>query len=49
MTPSLRRARPFEALEQGLTALEDMLVAQGFQPDGGLNELADQPVEERGV
>jgi putative membrane protein len=49
MAPLLRDARPFQALERGLSALEDLLVARRFQPDGGLNELPDRPIEERGV
>ena len=49
MTPMLRHARPFQALGQGLMALEDLLVAKGFQADGGLNELPDRPIEERGI
>jgi putative membrane protein len=49
MAPLLRDARPFQALEQGLTAIEDVLVARGFRADGGLNELPDRPIQERGV
>jgi len=49
MAPLLRDARPVQALEQGLTAIEDVLVARGFQADGGLNELPDRPIQERGV
>ena len=49
MTPRLREARPFHALQEGLAALEDMLVSKGFQPGADPNELPDRPIEERGV
>jgi putative membrane protein len=48
MTPRLREARPFHALQQGLAALEELLSSKGLQP-GGSNELPDRPIEERGV
>ena len=49
MTPRLREARPFHALQGGLAALEDLLASKGFQPGAGPNELPDRPIEERGV
>jgi putative membrane protein len=50
MTPLLRQARPFHALEEGLAALEALLAAKGFRAaEGGANELPDRPIEERGV
>lgn len=52
MTPRLREARPFHALQDGLAALEELLVAKGFQPGAGpaaINELPDRPIEERGA
>ena len=49
MTPRLRETRPFEALQEGLAALEDLLTSKGFQPGTGSNELPDRPIEERGV
>ena len=49
MTPRLREARAFHALEEGLAALEDLLVSKGFRPADGLNELPDRPIEERGA
>ncbi len=49
MTPRLREARPFPALQEGLAALEDLLASKGFQPGAGPNELPDRPIEERGV
>lgn len=48
MTPRLRDARPSQALEEGLATLENLLLAKGFQPGAGRNELPDRPVEERG-
>jgi putative membrane protein len=49
MTPLLHAARSFQALEEGLAALEGLLVAKGFQPGDRRNELPDRPIEERGV
>ncbi len=53
MTPALREARPFHALQEGLAALEAMLLARGFgTPDSGAakdNALPDRPIEERGA
>jgi len=52
MTPRLREARPFPALQEGLAALEDLLASKGFQPSAGpagTNDLPDRPIEERGV
>ena len=49
MTPRLREARPFDALQEGLAALADLLASKGFQPGAGPNELPDRPIEDRGV
>ena len=49
MTPRLREARPFQALQEGLAALADLLASKGFQPGADPNELPDRPIEERGV
>ena len=49
MTPRLREARPFQALQEGLAALADLLASKGFQPGAGPNELPDRPIEEHGV
>jgi putative membrane protein len=50
MAPLLRESRPFHALQDGLAALEALLVAKDFVADGiSTNELPDRPVEERGV
>lgn len=49
MTPRLREARPFHALQEGLTALEELLASKGFQSGAAPNELPDRPIEERGV
>ena len=53
MTPLLREARPFHALQAGLAALEALLVAKGLRaveagaPGGpGSNEVSDRPIEE---
>jgi putative membrane protein len=50
MTPRLRESRPFDALQEGLAALEALLVAKDFAATGaGANELPDRPIEERGA
>jgi putative membrane protein len=49
MTSVLAHARPSRALEEGLTALEQVLLARGFQPGSGRNALPDRPIEERGA
>ena len=50
MTPRLREARPFHALQEGLAALEALLAAKGFQGDAARdNPLPDRPIEERGA
>jgi putative membrane protein len=49
MTPRLREARPFHALQEGLAALEALLTSRGFQPGDGSGDLPDRPIEERGV
>ncbi len=49
MTPALRRRRPAEAIQQGLTALDDVLARHGFgAPGAPLNEIPDTPIEEAG-
>jgi putative membrane protein len=49
MTPRLREARPFHALQEGLAALDERLASNGFTPSDGSNELPDRPIEERGA
>jgi putative membrane protein len=49
MTPRLRESRPFDALQEGLAALEGLLTSKGFQPGTGSNDLPDRPIEERGA
>ena len=52
MAPRLREARPFHALQDGLNAIESLLVSKGFQAGAGsgtINELPDHPIEEPGV
>ena len=52
MTPRLREARPFHALQEGLTAIESLLEQKGFRRASGSrtdNELPDRPIEERGA
>jgi putative membrane protein len=52
MTPLLREVRPFHALQEGLAALEALLVAKGLRtPTAGVpgNELSDRPIEEPGA
>jgi putative membrane protein len=49
MTSRLPGGRPFQALEAGLAAIEDVLLAKGFQPGEGPNELPDRPIEESGA
>jgi putative membrane protein len=48
MTPMVGGGSPFPALEAGLAAVEALLVAKGFQPGDGRDELPNRPVEERG-
>jgi putative membrane protein len=50
MGDSLRRRRPADALQEGLSAIEALLQHKGFRAGhAGPNELPDRPVEERGV
>lgn len=50
MTPLLHDARPADALQAGLTALEEMLRHKGRAGrTGAENELPDRPIEERGA
>jgi uncharacterized membrane protein len=53
MRPRLREARPFHALQEGLTAIEALLTSKGFQAGARssavINELPDRPIEERDV
>jgi putative membrane protein len=49
MTPRLRETRPFHALQEGLAALESLLVSKGFRPDAalaGTEQLPNRPIEE---
>jgi putative membrane protein len=48
MTPSLRAARPADALEAGLVAIEELLAGKGLEARAGGDELPDRPIEERG-
>ena len=49
MTPSLRDARAFDALRDGLAAVDRLLTATGFHADGSeRDELPNRPIEERG-
>jgi len=50
MTPYLREARAFHALEAGIAAVERLLVARGFNGNAGsTNELPSRPIEESGA
>lgn len=49
MTPRLREGRAFHALQEGLAALEELLLSRGFAPDASANELVDRTIEERGA
>ncbi len=49
MTPRLGDARPFHALQEGLTTLDAVLVSRGFQPGDDMNALANRTIEERGI
>ncbi len=50
MTPLLRHARVFDALREGLAALEDMLGEKGCHGHAGAeDQLPNQPIEERGA
>ena len=49
MTPQLAAGRAFNAVQDGLAALEDLLESHGFRPDDEPNELPDRPIEERGA
>jgi putative membrane protein len=49
MTPDLHGKRPFDALQEGLADLQDLLARRGFRPrEGSVNELPDKPIQERG-
>ena len=49
MTPLLRKQRVTEALQEGLTALERLLLERGFSPDAAAHELPNRPIEEAGA
>lgn len=50
MKPHLREARRAHALQEGLSAVEQLLVSKGFRGRSGVpNELPDRPIEERGA
>ena len=50
MTPHLRGARPFDALEASMSAVESLLVSKGFHADPRTtNELPNRPIEESGA
>lgn len=50
IAPRLRKARPFHALQEGLAAVEHLLVSNGFRGSAGMpDELPDRPIDERGI
>jgi len=50
MAPHLRDARPFHALEAGITEVERLLVSKGFHADADApNELPNRPIQESGA
>jgi putative membrane protein len=50
MTPALQRGDAADALQQGLTALDDLLARKGFRaPEHPVNEIPDTPIEEAGT
>jgi putative membrane protein len=49
MTPLLRRGRPSQALQQALTALDELLIARNICETIAGNPLADRPIQERGL
>jgi putative membrane protein len=50
MTPHLAARRPFEALRDALTAIDDLLSARGFRGgEGAPNELPDAAIESEGA
>jgi putative membrane protein len=50
MTPLLRDARPADALQAGIGALQELLAGKGFKGHAGAeNELPDRPIEEAGA
>jgi putative membrane protein len=47
LAPRLREARPLHALQEGLAALEDLLVSKGFRGRAGmLDELPEHPIDQ---
>jgi putative membrane protein len=50
LAPRLREARPFHALQEGLAALEHLLVSKGFRGRAGMpDQLSDRPIDELGA
>jgi len=50
MTPHLRDARPFRALQDGIAAAERVLLANGVRATAPTpNELPNRPIEEPGA
>jgi putative membrane protein len=50
LAPRLREARPFHALQDGLAAVEHLLVSKGFRGRAGTpDDLPDRPIDERGA
>jgi putative membrane protein len=50
MTPHLRDARPFHALEEAIAAVAALLASKGFQRGpSAADDLPNRPIEERGV
>ena len=49
MTPRLREGRTFHAMQEGLAAVEQVLVDNGCHGEAGLcDDLPNRPIEERG-
>jgi putative membrane protein len=47
LAPRLREARPLHALQEGLAALEDLLVSKGFRGRAGMqDELPEHPIDQ---
>jgi putative membrane protein len=49
MAPHLSGGRPFDALNDALGAIEELLTARGFQGSGGADELPNTAIQERGA
>ena len=49
MSPLLRRDRPFQAIQQALAALDELLATRGIHEHPNDNALSDRPIQERGL